>query len=250
MAQRIKKLEKEAAEKAAAMFNVTSMSQKELSAEALLVSDQKGSIVENMLKNKELEKQHEEEIAESKKLGLENAPIIESTTGEIIKGLQKDLEENQNRFVELSEEKEKIAKEKKELENKISDLIAEKDMLSKENSILSKKINELSSELNLNKTDLSRDIVDSKIQIEDLQNQIYIYEQNESNYKFEITKLKAEINNLETALAKKPEAKQRLDNALHSNVQQTPLPMFVPKEQARRSSLPNAARMNGYESWN
>lgn len=241
---------KEAAAKAAAMFNVTAMSQKELSEEVKLVSDQSGSPIENMLKNREIEKQHQEELQEAKELGMENEPIQESTTSEIVKGLQKDLEESQNRYVALSEEKEKLEKSTNDLKKKISELLKSNNDLSKENEELSKKVNELDSEIDVSKTDYSREIIDYKIQIEDLQKQISAYQQNESNYKFEITKLKAEINNLETALTEKPEAKKAFENKIHSVPQTTIVPMFTPRTRQKNQGLPNAGKANGYESWN
>ena len=241
---------KEAADKAAAMFSMTAMSQKELSEEAKLVEDQSGNPIENMIKNREIEKQHQEELQEAKDLGMEREPIQEATTSEIVKGLQKDIEESQNRYVALSEEKERLEKDTVELKKKISELLKANTDLSKENEKLSKRTNELNSELDVSKTDYSREILDYKIQIEDLQKQISAYEQNESNYKFEITKLKAEINNLETALAEKPEAKKAFEQKMHSTPASTIVPMFVPKSQQKRQGLPNAGKANGYESWN
>ena len=241
---------KEAADKAAAMFSMTAMSQKELSEEAKLVEDQSGNPIENMIKNREIEKQHQEELKEAKELGMENEPIQEATTSEIVKGLQKDLEESQNRYVALSEEKEKIEKSTADLKKKISELLKSNSDLSKENEELSKRVNELDSELDVSKTDYSREILDYKIQIEDFQKKISAYEQNESNYKFEITKLKAEINNLETALAEKPEAKKAFDKKIHSTPATTIVPMFTPRTQQKHPGLPNAGRENGYDSWN
>lgn len=244
------KASKEAVDKAAAMFSVTAMPQEELNSELKLVSDQAGNPIENMLKNKELEKQHEEEIEEAKQLGMENGPIIESTTSEVIKGLQKDLEESQNRYVALSEEKEKLEKSTNDLKKKISELLKSNNDLSKEKEELTKQINELNSKLDVSTTDYSREILDYKIQIEDFQKQISAYEQNESNYKFEITKLKAEIANLETALTEKPEAKKAFDNKIHSTSNVSVVPMFISRQQQQRKGIQSASKANGYESWN
>lgn len=227
----------------AAMFEVTALPKEELKTAVGLVLDKPGNPIENIIKDKELEAIHDTEIAEAKELGID-PPIVESTQNEILKTLQKDLEESQNRFAELSEEKERILKERNDVAKKAHELSKQVETLTSEKDDLQKQINELSSNLDLMKTDSTRELVDYKIQIEDMEKKISIYEENESNYKFEITKLKAEIANLETALTEKPEAKKRLEKNLK---QTTParIPMYQPQPQAK-----SAAKINGYDSWN
>ena len=231
----------------AAMFEVTALPKEEMQTAVEMVLDKPGNPIDNIIKDRELEALHETEIAEAKELGI-STPIVESTQNEILKSLQKDLEESQNRYVELSEEKNKIAKEKEDMKKKISELLKSNDVLSKENAILSTKIKELNSDLDLNKTDSSREILDYKIQVEDLEKKISIYEENESNYKFEITKLKAEIANLETALTEQPEAKKRLEKNLRQTVP-TKIPMYN-SAPLKKVGLKNVAKENGYDSWN
>lgn len=245
MPKKIAAVKKEAADKTAAMFEVTALSKEELSTQIGLVADKPGNAIENIIEEREKEKAHEAELVEAKELGIEE-PIVESTQNEILKSLQKDLEESQSRYVELSEEKDKILEERNAVAKKAHELSKQNEVLLKEKEELQKKVDELSSSLDLTKTDSSRELVDCKIQIEDLQKAIEAYEQNESSYKFEITKLKAEIANLETALTEQPEAKKRLEKQLH---QQTPakIPMYQP---APKPKLPSAARSNGYDSWN
>ena len=246
MPKKISSVKKEALDKTAAMFEVTALPKEELSTRIELVSDKSGNAIKNIIEEQEKEKAHKEELQEAKDLGIEE-PIMESTQNEILQSLQKDLEESQSRYVELSEEKDKILKERNEIAKKAHELSKQVETLTSERDALQKQVEELSSNLDLTKTDTSRELLDCKIQIEDLQKAVEAYEQNESNYKFEITKLKAEIANLETALTEQPEAKKRLDKKLHQPVTPTRIPMYqTPKSQ----KLPSAATANGYDSWN
>jgi len=246
MPKKISSVKKEALDKTAAMFEVTSLPKEELSTRIELVSDKSGNSIENVIKEREREKEHVQELQEAKELGIEE-PIVESTNNEILQSLQKDLEESRERYIELSEEKNKILEERNSAAKKAHELSKQNEILIREKENLQKKIDEISSSLDLTKTDYSRELVDCKIQIEDLQKSIEAYEQNESNYKFEITKLKAEISNLETALTEQPEAKKRLENNLHKPAVQARIPMY---QTSKKPRIPSASKANGYDSWN
>jgi predicted RNase H-like nuclease (RuvC/YqgF family) len=228
--QNKRQAKKEAIAKTAAMFEVTAMSPEELSAAAKFVEDKSGNELDNIIENVELEKKHAEEIEEAKALGLSTDPIIESTNSEIIRDLERKIEESQNRYLEAVEDKNAFKQEN--------------EQLSKEISSLKKTITSISSEYDCYKTDSSREITNYKINIDDLNEKIEIFERNESNYKLEVAKLKAEITNLEEQLENIPEAKNQKNESKKSRI----LPMYSSKSAQNIKSVPPST--NGYSSWN
>lgn len=225
---------------AAAMFAVTSMSSEEISA-AAIKSDQ--NFIDSKVKeaqDAELEKIHEEEIAEAKSLGIEDNIIVESTTNEITRDLENKLEESQNRYLELVEEKDKL-KEQIELLEK------EKNSLLKENKISKQTILTISSDFDLFKTDSSREIANYKIEIDDLKEQLELHKYNEASSKLEVSKLRDEISNLEHFIKKNNLSKQ--------NVPPSPSFNMPPNHGGRMYFKPDASKnatapSNGYTSWN
>lgn len=213
---------------AAAMFAVTSMSSEELSA----LSGDKSTFVDDMLNKKEeaeIEKAHDEELAEAENLGIKDSVIIEATESEISKDFEKQLEESHMRYLEAIDDKKK---------------------LEKENTDLNKKITVLSSQIDVLKTDSSRAISNYKIEIVDLNEMINIYKANEINYKAEIAALKTDLANLENALN---EANKIINKTrekpirAQQNQSSRSIPMFMQKkEQPKKRPAPS----NGYSSWN
>ena len=230
MAQK-RQAKKDAINKAAAMFEFTSMTQDELSAAAKFVEDKPGNELDNIIENAELEKKHIEEVEEAKALGLSTDPIIEATNSEIVKDLEKKIEEGRARYLEAIEDKNAFK--------------ARSEQLSKENAELKNTINSISSEYNCYKTDCSREIADYKINIEDLKEKIDIFERNESNYKLEVAKLKAEINNLETKI-EESETTERKQKTPPSRI--VPMYSSKPKKTPVKKLVPPST--NGYTSWN
>lgn len=249
MTQQKKTAKKQAIEKTAAMFEVTSMPSEQLSSAAKMVEEKSGNPLDNIIENAEIEKRHVEELSEAKELGLETEPVFESTKSEIIKALNTELDSGREEIAKLLEEKDDLLKQLKDAVANTNEISKNFQDLKKENDKLSKDLLSLSSELDLNKTDMSREIVDYKVTIQDLQEKIDIYERNESNYKFEITKLKAEIANLETELeaekSKIQKSKQDQAQTFNSN---SLGPMFSRRPQ--QSGLKVPPHQNGYTSWN
>lgn len=216
------------AAEAATMFEVTSMSTEELSA---IPSEQKETLVNDLVEKKidaEIEKAHDEEIAEAKELGIEDKVIVESTKNEISKDFENKLEESQARYLEAIDDRKKMEKE---------------------NEKLNKKILALSSELDLLKTNSSREITNYKIEISDLNEAINIYKANEINYKAEINALKADLATLEVSLdeANKIINKNRQKPVVVSN-NGSNVPMFLTKQNVPIKK--HSPSTNGYSSWN
>lgn len=217
------------AAEAATMFEVTSMSTEELSA---IPSEQKETLVNDLIEQKieaEIEKAHDEEIAEAKELGIEDKVIVESTNNEISKDFENQLEESQARYLEAVDDRKKAEKE---------------------NEKLNKKILALSSELDLLKTNSSREITNYKIEISDLNEAINIYKANEINYKAEINALKADLATLESSLdeANKIINKNGQKQLIQKVQPNRSVPMFLPKGNGPAKKRPPST--NGYSSWN
>ena len=211
------------AAEAAAMLAVTSMSSEKISA---MSNEEKSELVSDLVQKKadeELEKQHDEEIAEAKNLGIDETLIIESTKNEISKDFEKKLEESQARYLEAIDDKKKVEAE---------------------NAKLNKKILELSSQLDLLKTDSSREIANYRIEIDDLNEAVNIYKANEANYKAEIVALKAELAKLEDSL----EDANKIINGKESKFAR-PSPSTNPAPLKKKvKGMPTPS--NGYDSWN
>ena len=161
------------------MFEVTSMSSEQISA---IPAEQKETLVNDLVEKKidaEIEKAHDEEIAEAKELGMEDKVIVESTKNEISKDFEKQLEECQTRYLEAIDDKKRVEKE---------------------NEKLNQQLLSLSSEIDLLKTNSSREIANYKVEISDLNETITIYKANEINYKAEINALKTDLATLEASL--------------------------------------------------
>ena len=217
------------AAEAATMFEVTSMSSEQISA---IPAEQKETLVNDLIEKKidaEIEKAHDEEIAEAKELGIEDKVIVESTKNEISKDLEKQLEECQARYLEAVDDKKKAEKE---------------------NEKLNKKILALSSEIDVLKTDTSREISNCKVEIMDLNETIKIYKANEINYKAEINALKTDLATLEASL-------EEANKIINKGGQKQPgqkvqpnrsVPMFLPKGNGPAKKRPPST--NGYSSWN
>lgn len=211
------------AAEAAAMLAVTSMSSEKISA---LGNDEKKSLINDLVQQKsdeEIEKQHDVEIAEAKKLGIDDTLVIESTKNEISKDFEKKLEESQVRYLEAVDDKKKAEAE---------------------NSKLNKKILELSSQLDLLKTDSSREIANYRIEIDDLNEAVSIYKANESNYKAEIAALKSELAKLEDSL----EDANRIINRKMPNLNVKNPSTNSPPLKKKTKGMPTPT--NGYDSWN
>ena len=217
------------AAEAATMFEVTSMSTEELSA---IPSEQKETLVNDLIEQKieaEIEKAHDEEMVEAKELGIEDKIIVESTKNEISKDFENQLEESQARYLEAVDDRKKAEKE---------------------NEKLNKKILALSSELDLLKTNSSREITNYKIEISDLNEAINIYKANEINYKAEINALKADLATLESSLeeANKIINKNGQKQLIQKVQPNRSVPMFLPKGNGPAKKRPPST--NGYSSWN
>lgn len=221
------KKQKNKAAAAAAMFAMTSMSSEELST---MSDEKKSTMLEDFVtekENEELEKIHKEEEAEAKELGMDDTLIVESTPNEISKDFEQKLEESQTRYLEAVEDKRKA-------EEELARIKAENISLS--------------SQLDLLKTDSSREIANYKVEMSDLNEAVSIYKANEINYKAEIASLKSNLHELEIAL---DEANKIINEGGGKKVivqqEQLPkgIPMFTPKKNANV-----APPSNGYSSWN
>lgn len=217
------------AAEAATMFEVTSMSSEQISA---IPAEQKETLVNDLVEKKidaEIEKAHDEEIAEAKELGIEDKVIVESTKNEISKDFEKQLEECQARYLEAVDDKKKAEKE---------------------NEKLNKKILALSSEIDVLKTDASREISNCKVEIADLNETIKIYKANEINYKAEISALKTDLATLEASLdeANKIINKNGQKPVIERGRSNRAVPMFLTKNKQQIKKRPPST--NGYSSWN
>lgn len=215
---------------AAAMFQMTSMSSEQVS--AIGGGEKLNDLMDDIVSaenEKEIEKAHEEELAEAKSLGVENSVIVESTPTEISKDFEQKLEEAQARYLEAVDDKKKAEAEKEKLN---------KELIS------------LSSQIDLLKTNTSREIANYKVEMADLNEAIDIYKANEINYKAEIASLKNDLHELEIAL---DEANKIINGAgktavsVRSNNPANVVPMFTTKRKVPvRKPVPN----NGYVGWN
>ena len=216
------------AAEAATMFEVTSMSSEQISA---IPAEQKETLVNDLVEKKidaEIEKAHDEEIAEAKELGMEDKVIVESTKNEISKDFEKQLEECQTRYLEAIDDKKRVEKE---------------------NEKLNQKLLSLSSEIDLLKTNSSREIANYKVEISDLNETITIYKANEINYKAEINALKTDLATLEASL-------DEANKIINKNGQKpvvapnsgSNVPMFLTKQNVPIRKRPPST--NGYTSWN
>lgn len=215
---------------AAAMFQMTSMSSEQVS--AIGGGEKLNDLMDDIVSaenEKEIEKAHEEELAEAKSLGVEDSIIVESTPTEISKDFEQKLEEAQARYLEAVDDKKKAETEKAKLN---------KELIS------------LSSQIDLLKTNTSREIANYKVEMADLNEAIDIYKANEVNYKAEIASLKNDLHELEIALG---EANKIINGAgkpavsVRSNNPANVVPMFTTKRKVPvKKPVPN----NGYVGWN
>ena len=216
---------KEIAAKSAAMFEVTSIPTDNLS--AMPDVNAKISAEVKRAEEEEIEKLHEEEAAEAKMLGIEDAVIVESTSNEISKDFEAKLEEAQARYLEAVDDKNKYAEENKKLKSKNEELLSA--------------INDISSSFDCYKIDASRDIANYQVEIQDLQEKISIYEHNEENYKIEISNLRTKFASLEQQIE---EYKKNLESKAAYAAAKLRAVMPGPIAQTK------PVQSNGYVSWN
>lgn len=221
------------AAEAAAMFEITSVSSEDLSGKGVSGEEFVQSVIEQK-ENDEIEKLHDEELAEAKTLGIEDSLVVEATTNEVSKDFERQLEESRARYLEAIDDKKAIEEKNKNLLKEISDLSA--------------KLTVAYSELDCLKTDSSREITNYKIEIEDLNETIRIYKSNESNYKAEIAALKADLGTLEDSLE---EANKIINKS--KPVDKTPCATstkVLKPFTLGKNRKPRPGPTNGYSSWN
>ena len=223
------------AAKTAAMFELTSIPKSQVSSIPNIEKTIENTKIE--IDAKEMEEMHQAELSEAKQLGIEDTTIIESTVNEISNDFSQKLEESQMRYLEAIEDRDRF-------KNELDIIKKENQSILCENNKLKSDISQLSSDYNCYQVDTSREITNYKIAIDEYQEKISIYEQNQFNYKLEIAGLKDKIKDLERKINDKAIHEQRKTNgSLLGNSQQ----MFMSRS---KYNNPIPISKNGYDSWN
>lgn len=223
------------AAKTAAMFELTSIPKSQVSSIPNIEKTIENTKIE--IDAKEMEEMHQAELSEAKQLGIEDTTIIESTVNEISNDFSQKLEESQMRYLEAIEDRDRF-------KNELDIIKKENQSILCENNKLKSDISQLSSDYNCYQVDTSREITNYKIVIDEYQEKISMYEQNQFNYKLEIAGLKDKIKDLERKINDKAIHEQRKTNgSLLANSQQ----MFMSRPKYNKS-IPISK--NGYDSWN
>ena len=229
--------------KIATMLQATAMSKEEITSVATL--GESNNIAKILETEEEIESSHKTLEEDTKKLSLDTTPIYESTAIEINKQLTAELEACKTRCAELLDEKECLQKTIEDMAKADNAPYLE---LSAKFAALSKDYGDLKDKYELLQEKYDREIDAYKIQLEDADRNYQLYDENESNYKIEIKKLRAEIRNLEAALEK--------ETAQQSGAKVENSPPQVFRQDIRsgrvlppfKKSMPSPT--NGYSSWN